>query len=192
MHMKMFEARLPFILLAVLLAVFLACHAWLLPAWAAAQEQQASPTANPNPFGLTLSTPAADGSITHTVKEGEFLITIAQAYGITLDELLALNGLTADSIIQPGQDLIIRRATTPQPALTSGTVLAPTATLRPSLTPQPTHTLYLTPTPTITPTPGPGIFERFFTGNTRYIGFGLLALVVLGVILLVISSRRIH
>ena len=192
MKKKTIQTKLSLLWVAVFIAVFLAGKSWLLPAWAAAQQQETSPTANANPFGLVLSTPAADGSISHTVKEGEFLIPIAQAYGITLDELLALNGLTAESVIQPGQVLIIRRATSPQPALTSGTVLAYTATLRPSLTPQPTLTPYVTLTPTITPTPGPGIFERVFTGNSSYVGYGLVALIVVGVILLAVSSRRIH
>jgi LysM repeat protein len=186
------KAALPF--LVMLIAVILSSNFYLLPVWArsAEQEQQPSPTTGSNPFGLTLSTPAPDGSISHTVQEGEFLITIAEAYGITLDELLALNGLTADSIIQPGQVLLIRQATSPQPALTSGTVQVPTATLRPSLTPLPTLTPFITSTPTVTPTPGPGIFERIFTGPTRYVGFGFVALVFVGVILLVISARRMR
>ena len=182
------------LLLAVLIAVLLAGNLFLLPTWAraAGQEQQPSLTASSNPFGIILSTPAPDGSVSHTVQEGEVLINIAKAYGITLDELLALNALTAESIIQPGQVLVIRQATSPQPALTSGTVQVPTATLRPSLTPLPTLTPFITATPTITPTPGPGIFERIFTGPTRYVGFGLVALVLAGVILLVISARRMH
>jgi LysM repeat protein len=192
MKKKTIQTKLSLLWVAVFIAVFLAGKSGLLPAWAAAQQQETSPTANANPFGLVLSREAADGSISHTVKEGEFLYPIAQAYGITFDELLALNGLTAESVIQPGQVLIIRRATSPQPALTSGTVLASTATLRPSLTPQPTLTPYVTLTPTITPTPGPGIFERVFTGNSSYVGYGLVALIVVGVILLAVSSRRIH
>lgn len=194
-----FQKKRFYIGLLGLLVAFLLLNCLSLPFWKGTGKfligvnaQQPSETTNPNPFGIIISTPAADGSISHTVKEGEFLIPIAQAYGITLDELLALNGLTADSIIQPGQILIIRTATTPLPALTSGTVLAPTATLRPSFTPKPTLTPYYTATPTITPTPGPSIFTRVFTGNARYVGYGLLALIVLGVILLVISSRRIR
>jgi hypothetical protein len=192
-QMKNPQAKFALPLLAVLIAVLLAGNLFLLPAWAraAGQEQQPSLTASSNPFGIILSTPAPDGSISHTVQEGEFLINIAEAYGITLDELLALNGLTSD-VIQPGQVLVIRQATSPQPALTSGTVQVPTATLRPSLTPLPTLTPYLTATPTVTPTPGPGIFERIFTGPTRYVGFGLVVLVLAGVILLVISARRMH
>lgn len=153
---------------------------------------QGGQTAVPGVPGFITATPAADGSITHEVKSGEFLITIAQAYGISLDELLRLNNLTAESILQVGQKLIIRKATNPLPALTSGTVIAPTATLRPSLTPKPSLTLVRTAAPSPTPTRGPGIITRVFSGRAAYVGIGIIALILLGAALLIISSRRIH
>ena len=52
---------------------------------------QSGGTAAPGVPGFITSTPAADGSIRHIVKSGEFLVTIAQAYGISLDELLKLS-----------------------------------------------------------------------------------------------------
>ena len=96
-----------------------------LAAGLGAQARQDAQTATPGVPGFITSTPAADGSITHIVRSGEFLITIAQAYGISLDELLTLNNLSAESILQVDQELIIRKATNPLPALTSGTVIAP-------------------------------------------------------------------
>lgn len=157
-----------------------------------AQAGQDAQTATPGVPGFITSTPGADGSIKHIVRSGEFLITIAQAYGISLDELLALNNLTAESILQVDQELIIRKATNPLPALTSGTVIAPTATLRPSLTPQPSRTPALTAVPTPTPTRGPGVFTRVFSGRAAYVGIGIVVLILLGAALLIISSRRIH
>ena len=163
-----------------------------LAAGLGAQARQDAQTATPGVPGFITSTPAADGSITHIVRSGEFLITIAQAYGISLDELLALNNLSTESILQVDQELIIRKATNPLPALTSGTVIAPTATLRPSLTPQPSHTPAVTATPTPTPTRGPSVFARVFSGRAAYVGIGIIALILMGVALLIISSRRIH
>jgi len=153
---------------------------------------QSGGTAAPGVPGFITSTPAADGSIRHIVKSGEFLVTIAQAYGISLDELLSLNNLSVESILQVGQELLIRKATHPLPALTSGTVIAPTATLRPSLTPQPSHTPVVTAVPTPTPTRGPGVFTRVFSGRAAYVGIGIVALLFFGVLLLIISARRIH
>ncbi|MFZ3069755.1 MAG: LysM peptidoglycan-binding domain-containing protein, partial [Anaerolineaceae bacterium] len=120
-------------------------HVWERGAYQAGSTvTPAAPTQTPLGFYIfQTATPDRDGSISHTVQSGEFLITIAQGYGISLDELLVLNNLTADTIIQPGQILLIKRGETPLPALTSGTVLAPTATLRPSLTPKPTLTPFL-------------------------------------------------
>jgi LysM repeat protein len=163
-----------------------------LAAGIGAQHGQPAATATPGVPGFITSTPAADGSVTHVVKSGEFLITIAQAYGISLDELLSLNNLTAESILQIDQKLIIRKATNPLPALTSGTVIAPTATLRPSLTPQPSLTPVLTAAPTPTPTRGPGILTRVFSGRAAYVGIGIIVLILSGVALLIFSSRRIH
>ncbi len=44
-------------------------------------------------------------STTHTVKSGESLDRIARQYKIKLADLLKWNGLTADSLIKPGQQL---------------------------------------------------------------------------------------
>ncbi len=70
--------------------------------------------------------PTATPQLTYFVREGDSLWPIAATFGLTLDELLALNGLTADSLLQPGQELVIRRPEpTPHP---------------PTFTPMPTAT----------------------------------------------------
>jgi LysM repeat protein len=71
---------------------------------------QQEATAHPG-SGMLTSTPAADGSVTHTVKEGESLWSIATAYGVTIEQIQALNGLTADSdVINIGDNLLIYAA----------------------------------------------------------------------------------
>lgn len=45
---------------------------------------------------------------THIVREGETAWTIAARYRITLGELLWLNGLTEESILHPGDEVVIR------------------------------------------------------------------------------------
>ncbi|MCP5100341.1 MAG: LysM peptidoglycan-binding domain-containing protein [Chloroflexi bacterium] len=46
----------------------------------------------------------------HTVSSGQTLWDIALTYGLSLDELLALNGsFTADSILQPGDQFLVRQ-----------------------------------------------------------------------------------
>ncbi len=91
--------------------------------------------------------PTALTSNQYTVQTGDTLSGIAFALGVPLDELLAANGLNEDSIIRPGEVLVVPRDAapvldepTPSPLLPSVTALLPTPS-----TP--------TPFPTETPTP---------------------------------------
>jgi LysM repeat protein/uncharacterized protein YkwD len=64
--------------------------------------------ATPTPVGMIqVSTPDADGKIIHTVQSYQTLTTIAQAYGINIDRILALNGIQEDWPLQIGQKLVI-------------------------------------------------------------------------------------
>ncbi|HEX7975497.1 MAG TPA: CAP domain-containing protein [Anaerolineales bacterium] len=91
---------------------------------------------------VQVATPNPDGSIVHIVGPGQALISIALAYNIKLADLLALNRLTSQSVIYPGQKLIIKPPDdTPTPTST-GTPMPPTATATrpPTQTPVPTWT----------------------------------------------------
>lgn len=48
-----------------------------------------------------------DGSIVHTVGDGQTLWAISAAYDVPLSEIMALNRLTESSIIQPGDEIVI-------------------------------------------------------------------------------------
>ena len=54
------------------------------------------------------ATPNADGSIYHTVMEGQSLWTIAAVYDIELEKLLDQNGLTSYSYVFPGDEIMIQ------------------------------------------------------------------------------------
>ncbi len=65
------------------------------------------------------ATPGPDGYIKHTVLEAQFLFHIAELYGVDLQDILALNNLTVDSIINPPGDILIIKqveAPTPEPS----------------------------------------------------------------------------
>ncbi len=111
------------------------------------------PSYNPPVATIIPNTPNADGSVTYIVQPGDTTLGIALAYGLTLDELLALNGLTEKSVIYPDQKIIIRVGYTPTPTQPTST---PTG--RPTITPWPTSTptFTLTPIPA-TPTSSPGL-----------------------------------
>jgi LysM repeat protein len=62
----------------------------------------------PTPVGMIqVSTPDTDGRIVHSVQAYNTLITIAEAYGVQVDKILANNGLQVDWPLQIGQELII-------------------------------------------------------------------------------------
>jgi LysM repeat protein len=64
--------------------------------------------ATPTPVGMIVpSTPDAEGKIFHTVAPYQALITIADAYKVTVNTLLALNHLQVDWPLQIGQVLMI-------------------------------------------------------------------------------------
>jgi len=84
------------------------------------------------PLPVVTSTPQPDGSVIHILENGQALWTVAAIYGVSLDELLRLNGLSADSVVHPGDAILVRAAptATPSPVPTS-TETPPPATRSP-------------------------------------------------------------
>lgn len=60
---------------------------------------------------IQTATPGADGAIIHVVQSGQALWNIAAAYDVTLDDILALNDLTKDSYIFPGEKILVKAGT---------------------------------------------------------------------------------
>ncbi|MEW6287850.1 MAG: LysM peptidoglycan-binding domain-containing protein [Chloroflexota bacterium] len=85
--------------------------------------------ATPTPRGMVaLATPDADGRIVHEVQPYQTLITIASAYNVTVERILALNGLQADWPLSIGQKLLISPGNvTPSPTLSAIQRLTPEA-----------------------------------------------------------------
>lgn len=73
--------------------------------------------ATPTPVGMIqVSTPDQDGKIVHTVRSYQTLTTIAEAYGTTIETILALNGWQIDWPLQIDQKLVIHGSNvTPSP-----------------------------------------------------------------------------
>jgi uncharacterized protein YkwD/LysM repeat protein len=91
-------------------------------------------------FSVTTATPGANGEVIHQVLFGQTLVTIAQAYGVTVADLRKLNGMAEDdSTIWQDQELIIRPASSAQ----SSTTIDPTTTFAPTFTPRPRSTIVL-------------------------------------------------
>lgn len=70
---------------------------------------------------LQAATPGPDGAIIHVVDSGQALWNIAALYGISLDELRALNYLSENAYIHPGDRLLVKppnATTAPEPSAT--------------------------------------------------------------------------
>ena len=144
--------------------------------------------------GLILSpierlTPESDGNYYHSVQPGETLSGIAGLYEVTLDSLLAWNGLGVNSIIRPEQKLLLQVT---RPATRTPTPGPPTARPAATATATPTQ-LRPTPTPTSpTAAPSPTALPALAAQAANLIqGWPLpVALIAAGLVLLVWLSRR--
>ncbi len=140
------------------------------------------------------STPREDGALIHIVGAGQSLIGIVNTYGADLNAVLKLNGLTLDSVIYPGDEIVIQPSYTPTVTSTP-TPVPPTATITNTPTPKdetatPLPTLpplaSVTPSPTLAPTPLVIAPER----EPVVVGAVLLSLgILLAVILLGLRQR---
>jgi len=100
-------------------------------------------------ISFEVSTPNPDGSIIHEVQQGQTLIGIAYTYNVELNKILALNGLSMDAILLPGDMIVVRTAdplsettptwdresTTPVAIATASSTSNPTGTLKSALIP---------------------------------------------------------
>jgi peptidoglycan endopeptidase LytE len=77
---------------------------------------------------VVLAAPDADGKIVHEVQPYQALSTIADAYHVSMDRILVLNGIQADWPLQIGQKLLIDPGhVTPSPTLSAIQKLTPEA-----------------------------------------------------------------
>ena len=85
--------------------------------------------ATPTPIGMVVTqTPDRDGKIVHEVQPYQALFTIADAYHVSVDRILLLNGLQQDWPLQIGQKLLINPGNvTPSATLSAIQKLTPEA-----------------------------------------------------------------
>jgi LysM repeat protein len=139
--------------------------------------------------------------IIHMVGEGQTLWSIAQSYGVTVDEIRGLNAMPTESAdIYPGQQLLIRMGITVTPALLNTT---PAGSPQPqietdipvAITPEPTRTLI--PSPSITALPVPsstetpaGINLQNLPRGADLAGWIILTVGAIGLVLVILFGFR--
>jgi len=114
---------------------------------------------------VVIAPPKPDGSIVHVVEPGQALYTIAVVYEVPLEEILAFNGLDMNSVIYPGDEIIIKLG----PTSTNTQLPSPTSTRPPGVNARATEeagsvlssplTTKKPPTTTSTPTGRVAAFE---------------------------------
>ena len=88
-----------------------------------------------------------DGAILYAVKQGNTIIEIALIYGLTLEEIYALNGLNENSLLSVGQEIIVAYVPTPSADLVGGSADLP---IQPDTPTPPPTVAPPTPLPTVT------------------------------------------
>ncbi len=136
---------------------------------------------------------------THIVRSGQTLWDIALTYGLSLDDLLAYNGMAADAILQVGQELRVRPEAAPSPTLPPPTAAAPSLTSESAavviqvtvagtaVPPTPT----LDPTPQARPQPTAAPAGRSQTAATGALAL-VIGLTILAGVFIVIGRRSWH
>ena len=129
---------------------------------------------------VAVATPNEDGSIVHEVEIGQALWSIAAAYEVTVDQLLAINNLSANAVIYEGQTLLVRLAYTPTPS--------PTITQTPRT---PTRTPIPAQTAQVVKTQAPNSEDSIFgfLGHDRQtMGLALILISGIGLVLIIVGT----
>ena len=129
---------------------------------------------------VTVATTNEDGSIIHEVEIGQALWSIAAAYEVTVDQLLALNNLSANAVIYEGDTLLVQLAYTPTPSPTiTQTPRTPTRTPIPAQTAQAVKTQV--------PNSEDNIFG-FLGLDRQTMGLALILISGIGLVLIIVGT----
>jgi LysM repeat protein len=137
-----------------------------------------APSPQPQPTQVARAAPVLkatelpDGSVVHTVGPGQTLWTIAAVYGVDLETLMSLNGLSSGSLLHEGDKIIVQPSWTP--AASPSPTSAPSTTPRSPATPPEYTAPPPSSTPTPTPVPGPNLGDLI--GGLRPVNLILIGL----------------
>jgi len=135
--------------------------------------------------------PTPTPQLTHIVKSGDTAWAIALRYGLTLEQLAAFNNIAPETILQIGQELLVRPPTpTPEPTPTATPTLTPAppdlgaaalSAVQPSPSPQATPVAIAANT---APEPAPTNWQTIFSIGALIVGLGLIAVAGIAIMVL--------
>lgn len=106
--------------------------------------------------------PAATQPVSYTVQAGDSIFAIAKKYGLKYGSILKLNGITLESVLQPGTVLllpagstVVKPAAAPPPPTTVPPTTVPPTTVPPTTVPPTTVPPTTVPPATTSTTPAP-------------------------------------
>jgi LysM repeat protein len=117
----------------------------ILPAPAPVQSNSQPAAANAPAAVRPTALPRPDGSIVHVVQAGDTVFGLALQYDVSMDSILQLNGLTKESYLQIGQELVIAGATVSPATPTIAPTAAPPSAAAPESTSTPVAIANLNP-----------------------------------------------
>ena len=127
------------------------------PAPAPAAPKSPAPAAPKPPAAPKAPTPAANQPVSYTIQAGDSIFAIAKKYGLKYGSILKLNGITLESMLQPGTVLllpagstVVKPAAAPSPPTTAPPTTVPPTTVPPTTAPPATP-----PPATVAPSAGP-------------------------------------
>ena len=97
---------------------------------------QTRAAAQPPVAPAATATPRPDGSLVHKVQPGDTLWGIAIQYGVSMSQILQLNGIAEDALLQIWQELVIALPATSSQATPAQTTEAVVAPVQPVVTSQ--------------------------------------------------------
>jgi LysM repeat protein len=122
------------------------------------------------------------GRVIHQVLQGQTLWSIATTYGVTIEQIRQLNGLTSDSMIYAGNKLLIEIMPTPSmvPSVTIGPLPSTTFEYHASVFPQllPTKTMFATDKS-----------NDHSSGSDQFVFIGIVVIAILGFALVFLGQR---
>ncbi|MGV8025896.1 MAG: LysM peptidoglycan-binding domain-containing protein [Anaerolineaceae bacterium] len=129
---------------------------------------------------VEIAEPNEDGKVIHTVLQGQTLWSIATTYGVKIDQICQLNGLTSESMIYTGQKLLIKIVPTPS--------IVPTTTIGVFFEGRSTPLLTLTAT-MLSPAAAQRDGGNHQLVSDQWVVIGIIAIAILGFVLIFFGQR---